>query len=193
MLRNMLSKRLNKNNLKISGLFLATLFLFSMSVFALSAAIYYNSRAEAVTTTNLRSRIDLKRLRITYTDVINAPSLNENPAFKRVTLMTLAGGDQILSMVTNTPVAFTLPGVENTSIQSILPEIDGQVVSEHDVIAPPPVSQAEFRNEKGYDSEYLFFSETRPTNIVVTFASDGVTSLDGLSAGTIDFYVTVIN
>jgi hypothetical protein len=182
-------KELKKLNLtKIKLIVFAALAL----VLVFGSLLYRPNSTEAITETRLKSNIATERVRVTYNDIKAGANVGDSSR-KKITLFTLAGGDQIVSIVTNTTAAFVVPGVENTATESVVAEIGGVQVSDGNVVLPPSLSEPNFENGKGSDSEFMFYSESTPTQIVMTVRSgDGVASLDNLTSGQIDFYVTVI-
>jgi hypothetical protein len=167
-------------------------FVMAAALMILGSVLYQQSHSNAVTNTRLKSNVVTERYRVTYQD-IKAGADQGTSARKKITVFTLSGGDQILSIATKTSAAFVVPGVENTITESVVAEIGGNVVSDSNIMLPPSLSEPNFENTKGGSNEFLFFDETSPTDITMTVSSgDGVASLDSLTGGQIDFYVTKV-
>lgn len=150
------------------------------------------SYTEAVTENLLKSLIRMHRYRVTYTDVINGTNVGGDPSVKKVTLLTLSGGDQILSMVANITTGFAIPTAYNVSAESVRAERGGVEVSTGDLMLPPDLSDVKFENLLGNAIETLFFSESLATDVVITVRSGDGSSLNNLTAGQVDFYVTSV-
>lgn len=153
---------------------------------------YFVSQAEAVTTRNLRSQVQSVRYRVTAADVAVATSPDVSGAMREVTLFTLAGGDQILSWVSNVSTVFTMPGGERVAVAFIQARQNGVPLSACDIAFPPELTFVNFEHRLGNCLEYAFYDEDLPTDIVVSFQSSIGTDLAGLTAGQVDFIVSRI-
>lgn len=190
-----------KKLFKTQHVFFAGLFLFSLTMAAVSGLLYYdnyenkvktNSTVEAVTRTRLKSNLELIRLRVTFNDVIAGTDIGGNPSRKKVTVFTVNPGDQIVSLVSNVTTGFSAPGADSIEMRTIRAEINGNEVSNGDIIQPRMLNVPEFNNGKGEDREFMLWSGTESTSIVMTVEAVNGTSLNTLTAGQMDFYAIVI-
>lgn len=170
-------------------LFLTFLVLALASVAAVGLIVEQTS---AITTRILPSTIQTTRYRVTVADVAAATSPDVSGALREITLFTMAGGDQILSWVSNVSTAFTIPSGQRVTVVSIRARRSGVDVSPCDPAFPPDLSFANFEHRLGNCLEYAFYDEDLPTDIVVSFQSGDGSDLAGLTAGQVDFIVTKI-
>ncbi len=175
------------------------IFLFGLVAIALLGAGVFGTRmyAEAVTPgvvkTNLKAAVRLTRYRMTFDDVKNGVNVGGNPSKKKVTLFVLAGADQILSMVSNVTTGFMATSTGyGVGAESVIAERNGVQVSVGNLMNPPNLSDPGFENNLANLQQYMFFDETESTDITVTVVSSDGTSLDTLTSGQVDFYVTKI-
>lgn len=146
---------------------------------------------EAITTRLLPSNVQTIRYRVTAADVAVATSPDVSGSVREITLFTLAGGDQILSWVSNVSTAFTVPSGNLVTVESIRARRSGVEISPCDPAFPPNLSFANFEHRLGNCLEYAFYDEDLPTDLVVKIRVDA-TNLAELTAGQVDFIITKV-
>ena len=157
--------------------------------------LYKETReAEALTRARLKGVVELARYRMTYTDIINAPIVDGDPSRRRVTLTTMSGGDQILSIVTKVTTPFLVPSNTFVFGEKLVAEQAGVQVSVGDLALPANFQQIGFYNGLGNSNtvEFMFYSESLPTDIVVTIKAEDGSNLSTLTQGQADFYILQI-
>ncbi len=166
----------------------------ALLIFMFAGSFWYS--ANAITTKNLKSSISSTRYRVTFNDVIAGTDIGVSMglpqgSFKKVKLLTLPGANQILSAVTNVTVGFRLSNGGGAGIGAIRAENSaGEQVSSGDVWSPTDLGMPQFVNRLGNGNEFAFYDEINPTDIVLYITSnDGVSSLDDLTQGSVDFYI----
>ena len=148
--------------------------------------------AYAITTRNLKTAVQSIRYRVPVADVRAATAVHPSGQRRELTLFSLPGGDQILSMVTNVKTAFVLPSGARVLIHSIRPKRGGVELSPCDVTYTADLSFVNFEHKVGSCGEFAFYDEDLATDIAVTFVSEDGSDLAGLTAGSVDFIVAKI-
>lgn len=149
----------------------------------------------AIAVKDLGATMKFKRYRMSYTELASG-TLQDNLVNRRVNILTLGPGDQIMSIVSNVTTPFTMPSgsqVYSEGIRAALSTADegssAGDVSRGDLAFPPLLSVgALFENRLGNGFEYAFYDEALSTDIYM-IARAGEEDLAGLTAGSVDFYV----
>ncbi|HVM90769.1 MAG TPA: hypothetical protein VMU11_02650 [Verrucomicrobiae bacterium] len=158
---------------------------------------------QAVTTTIISSSIQMERHRVSYTEVKNAPTVSDPDGdcgglAKRVVVDTIQPGGQLVSIVSHANTAFASTSTGEIHVQAIRAEQGGVQISEDDIGTPNSsmTDPSYIENRSPMISNYNFYDESSSWDIVAYFCgfdatSSAPVSLNGLTAGSADFYELV--
>lgn len=138
----------------------------------------------------LKTTLTSTRYRVTFNDVLAGKVIS--PGVREFTLFTLTPADQILSTVANVRIPFTIPSGARVIVQQARARENGVDLTSCDVMALPDLSYVNFDNRQPSCGTYGFFDESNPVNIVLQVISEDGSDLSGLTAGSVDFYVTKV-
>lgn len=158
--------------------------------------------AGAVNTTTVSSAINLKRMRVNYTEVAALPN-SVDPAgscgglAKRIVVATIDAAGEVNSIVTKTRNSFNGPGVSQIGIVAVRAEQSGVQISNGDIAVPNTdlKDTSRIENRIPTSGEYVFYDEADPWDVVayVCGRDDSGTPVDisGLDHGNVDFYISL--
>ncbi len=176
------------------------LLLLSASVIILSGI----RSASAVTVSTNNRTTEMKRLRMSYLDVINASNIKDpngtcGGLAKRVVLDTIPAGGQVNSIVTKVRTAFNGPLVSQIGVIAVRAEQGGVQVSNGDIATPHTNLQDTIYIENRIPTvgEYAFYDEDASWQVVAYICGSNTLAepldISSLTQGSVDFYAIETN
>lgn len=174
----------------------ALLFMASLCVFV------GVSHVSAITETTTSRAVEMKRIRVTNTDLNNAATSTDpggvcNDKAKRLVLYTVPAAGQVNSIVTKVRTAFAQTGLQQIGTIAVRAEQGGVQISTDDIGVPHTdlTDTAYLENRKPNVAEYAFYDEDSSWNVVGYFCGKDALNepviMNSLSTGTVDFYIMV--
>lgn len=155
----------------------------------------------AVTSTTTSRAVEMNRIRVNYNDFNGSANMADpggvcNGLAKRVVIDNVAAGGQINTIVTNVRTAFASSAATQIGLVALVAEQGGVQVSTGDIAVPHTdlMSTGEIENSNPNAVEIAFYDENAAWQAVAYICGrDGSAEpvdISGLTAGSVDFYVT---
>lgn len=180
------------------SLLVPSLLLLNIGVIGLFGALH----VQALTETTTARSTEMKRIRVSSTDVRNATNVTDPDGVcgglaKRIVLYSVPAAGQMSSLVTKVRAAFTGSGLSQIGVIAIRAEQGGVQLSTGDIGVPHTdlTDTSVIENRTPHAGEFAFYDEDASWDIVAYFCGRNDSSdpidISGVSQGSVDFYMMV--